>query len=1077
MSTANKQFCILFYKYHPLTDDPVLLEPYRHATKRLCASLQLTGRVLIGLSNDSEGINGTLAGSKEDLDAYVFCMLGYDVSHYAGVDQRRMEYILEFRNASKLFFDQLNLPQLFLNSSNDFKWSSWCPPTSSTNDSGSSSKEGENWFPDLHIKIVKEIVSSGGAFAGISTKDTSVGYLTPREFHHEIQALIEKHKKKQSMEGIVNNSNDDGNSDIETILIDVRNHKECQIGAFAPGISIDPQTTTFAQFPKWVKENSAQSETTSLSNESLSGGAPPSLLENKRILMYCTGGIRCEKASAYIRQVVPSNKGVMHLKGGIHKYLEEFGHDSLPSGVGVYEAAETKEEDGDGQCLFSGKNFVFDRRGALNGKDHGIDNKMNSNDTSSPQSSSDIIGKCQYCNCPYDIFHPACVCTVCREPILICDNCQRDVEQKQSALRGLVPLIPTNDEDSKHATVCRAEFHCMMHSHLSSCYFTNIHDFSAVECKKHIEQLHSHHEELLSTGRKGKHKRRTLRRQIEKIEASITDEVNTIDGSDHAMRCRHCGSTSCTFDCWGFHGGNTRMLNKSRESLDGDGDDATIRKKRIRTRVPSNHRPGRRLKREHDLYEIDVLQLSSSPSQHRDDSTGLRVPPPVIRTLRSGTKGRWCGKSVRWVLLNEFGESIKGLAQEQDVERLIAAGLVRVNGEPVKTSDVILQNMDTLELIVHWHEPPIAVPPTISLTKQTLPEKLFSSNSSDSVMPLLYCINKPSSVPIYPSGPYYANSLLLMVEAQEGLSPKTLIPLHRIDRATSGLLLCANTSSVARVIQGIMTSNASSSAGDLMSPPVMKLYLARVIGKFPESSAESPTIPHELDNIASIEWSGTDSNIIEVNAPIAVQLEPTTNNLGGDSNDDTNPMMHRTVRSDGKHSISRFKLIAYDEATNRSLIACTPITGRGHQLRVHLQLIGFPIHNDVEYGGTANVKEMKHQEELSVQSIAQQIAATTTCLHEEGITPDDVKAATKLCQCCSGGFEGIRSSFNAAQLLACGHAIDLHAYKYRLSIKERERENSSHEPDKITIIELSVDLPPWASTFADLKPADIPWLT
>ena len=130
MSTANKQFCILFYKYHPLTDDPVLLEPYRHATKRLCASLQLTGRVLIGLSNDSEGINGTLAGSKEDLDAYVFCMLGYDVSHYAGVDQRRMEYILEFRNASKLFFDQLNLPQLFLNSSNDFKWSSWCPPSS-----------------------------------------------------------------------------------------------------------------------------------------------------------------------------------------------------------------------------------------------------------------------------------------------------------------------------------------------------------------------------------------------------------------------------------------------------------------------------------------------------------------------------------------------------------------------------------------------------------------------------------------------------------------------------------------------------------------------------------------------------------------------------------------------------------------------------------------------------------------------------------------------------------------------------------------------------------------------------------
>ena len=74
---------------------------------------------------------------------------------------------------------------------------------------------------------------------------------------------------------------------------------------------------------------------------------PAASLSNKRILLYCTGGIRCEKASAYVRQMVPQNKGIFHLKGGIHKYLEEFG--------GSEEGSQ-----------FVGKNFVFDRRGALN---------------------------------------------------------------------------------------------------------------------------------------------------------------------------------------------------------------------------------------------------------------------------------------------------------------------------------------------------------------------------------------------------------------------------------------------------------------------------------------------------------------------------------------------------------------------------------------------------------------------------------------------------------------------------------------------------------------------------------------
>ncbi len=1096
--SGSTQFCILFYKYHALTNNQDLLEPYRRATERLCTSLQLTGRILIGLSNDSEGINGTLAGKKEDLDAYVICMLGDDVTH-ASVDQQRMEYILEFRNSSEQFFSKLNLPQLFLDSTNDFKWSSWSPPSSSNCYPGSSIRDGDNYlFPDLHIKIVSEIVSSGGAFAGISTRDTSIGYLTPREWHAEVQDLIKKSKKKQIMGEHANDDDDNNDVDVETILIDIRNHKECQIGAFAPGISIDPQTTTFAQFPKWVKEHSTQADET-LSNDKSSH---QSLLDNKRILLYCTGGIRCEKASAYIRQVVPRSKGVYHLKGGIHKYLEEFGHDALrPSSSCANEAVESRNAVGNSECLFVGKNFVFDRRGALDTKGHGIYEKVNVAETSLSQLQSNIIGKCQYCNSPYDVFHPACVCTVCREPILICDNCQRDVHQKQTALRGLLPLTLADKVANSAVEInntCRAEFHCMIHSHLSSCYFTSIYGFSVAECKKQIEQLQFHYKELLSTGKKGKQKRRTLRRQMEKIEDSMKGDTDTVNGINHAMQCRHCGSTSCTSDCWGFHGGNTRMLNKYRESFDSnrEGIDTegngistrTYGKKRMR--LPSNHRPGRRLKRENDLFEINTLQLSRPPYQHRNDLTGLRVPPPVIRILRSGAKGRWCGKSLKWVLINEFGESINGLKLEQGEKKLnelITAGLVRVNGVPAETPDILLQNMDTIELIAHWHEPPIAVPRRISLTKQILPAKLLSGDSDDTSKPLLYCINKPSSVPVYPAGPYYANSLLLMVEAQEGLSPKTLIPLHRIDRATSGLLMCTNTSSVARVIQGFLAN--TNSVNDNISPSVMKLYLARVKGRFPATSSESPTISQELTDIASIEWCGNKTNIIEVNAPIAVQLESIKNKqVGGEKKDDDNPMMHRVVKRDGKQSVSRFRRVAYDEASHCSLITCTPITGRGHQLRVHLQLIGFPIYNDVEYGGSLNVEDTEKQEGNSIEAMLEQISANTNCLHEATITANEANAALRQCTCCNEGIEGIKASFNKAQLLVCGHAIDLHAYKYRIFYKEQQHEKKSEEPsqyvcsgigveeEKCAVIEMSVEVPPWSSLFTDVKLEDINWL-
>lgn len=107
-------------------------------------------------------------------------------------------------------------------------------------------------------------------------------------------------------------------SDPEVILIDTRNDYECSIGSFKN--AINPETKTFREFPDYVKEN--------LDPE-----------KHKKVAMFCTGGIRCEKSTNYLL-----NQGfdqVFHLNGGILKYLEE-----VP-----------KEE-----SLWEGECFVFDGR-------------------------------------------------------------------------------------------------------------------------------------------------------------------------------------------------------------------------------------------------------------------------------------------------------------------------------------------------------------------------------------------------------------------------------------------------------------------------------------------------------------------------------------------------------------------------------------------------------------------------------------------------------------------------------------------------------------------------------------------
>ena len=107
-------------------------------------------------------------------------------------------------------------------------------------------------------------------------------------------------------------------ADPDTVVIDTRNDYEVKIGTFER--ALDPATSSFREFPAWVERNRSE-------------------LEGKKVAMFCTGGIRCEKATAYVRSLGIDE--VFHLKGGILRYLEE-----------------VPEQD----SLWRGECFVFDER-------------------------------------------------------------------------------------------------------------------------------------------------------------------------------------------------------------------------------------------------------------------------------------------------------------------------------------------------------------------------------------------------------------------------------------------------------------------------------------------------------------------------------------------------------------------------------------------------------------------------------------------------------------------------------------------------------------------------------------------
>ncbi|HEY9801698.1 MAG TPA: rhodanese-related sulfurtransferase [Leptolyngbyaceae cyanobacterium] len=229
-----------FYKFVSLPDftekqDPLLA---------YCLDQGIKGTILLA----KEGINGTIAGSRQAIDA---------VLSYLRSDPRLQDLDHKESTAEN-------------------------PP-----------------FERMKVRLKKEIVTLG--LPEVDPNEQVGTYVTPQEWNDLI-------------------------SDPEVTVIDTRNDYEVHIGTFKG--AQNPQTNSFRDFPEYVRQNLDPSK-------------------QKKVAMFCTGGIRCEKASSFM--LSQGFAEVYHLKGGILKYLEE-----VPPEASLWE----------GEC------FVFDERIAVG---HGLE--------------------------------------------------------------------------------------------------------------------------------------------------------------------------------------------------------------------------------------------------------------------------------------------------------------------------------------------------------------------------------------------------------------------------------------------------------------------------------------------------------------------------------------------------------------------------------------------------------------------------------------------------------------------------------------------------------------------------------
>lgn len=369
---------------------------------------------------------------------------------------------------------------------------------------------------------------------------------------------------------------------------------------------------------------------------------------------------------------------------------------------------------------------------------------------------------------------------------------------------------------------------------------------------------------------------------------------------------------------------------------------------------------------------------------------------PYAYTFESFAKSRWVGRTILDVYTDEF-KSYPSSYYKEAIQQGRIQIIHKSCPSPVTVCcDYEIQGSDVLVHTVHRHEPSVMIhndqSPFISIVSET--EDILA-------------VDKPATLPVHPCGGYHQNSLIPLLERtlyDDYAESKNLFTVHRLDRLTSGLVILAKRSDVARTwAQAILKREACT-----------KIYLARVKGKFP-SNLNLPRITTELPKNGEWPSNSLDGTVESLRRRYAHgywitlqsansngdQTRPTFSDMSLDEFRATSngvqtwlsslscsdlsftpsegvrmPWLHvacpvRVVdfkdggcesgtfdhidddlyRRNVKSAQTSFAVIRYDAESDSTVVLCRPSTGRTHQIRLHLQATGHPIANDPNYGG------------------------------------------------------------------------------------------------------------------------------
>jgi predicted sulfurtransferase len=364
----------LYYCYIPLQEN---VSQHVDFHQSLCFELHLLGRIRVS----PEGINGVLSGTHLQIQEYEKRMVAELASL---VDPSEWELDVKYcqlrrdLSVSEQLFDSLSIKattQVVSLLEIDARFNN----NNNSNDSENKSKNKSGYSGGRRRKKRQErqqqnpdTAKAQQVFARSLQKHVPAPHLSPDEWNTQLQALSTQEDKN-------------------VVLLDCRNVYESNVGYFSVNGTSTVKTNTrkYSELPQVLLQQKQR------------------LAESSHVFMYCTGGVRCERASLFLQAMLEEETDqpphIYQLHGGIQKYLESSITDT--------------DSTSDDATFFRGKNFVFDPR------------------RTDPVATKTIVGQCLVCQKPHDDYDnghaPAAGrearCWNCRILILVCNECRPTV--------------------------------------------------------------------------------------------------------------------------------------------------------------------------------------------------------------------------------------------------------------------------------------------------------------------------------------------------------------------------------------------------------------------------------------------------------------------------------------------------------------------------------------------------------------------------------------------------------------------------------------------------------------------------